>query len=271
MQDWKWCQNKGIKYITIPEWGTKGVQMAFSTRNRGVSTKPYSSLNLALHVGDNNEDVLENRRRLLNIFDLSIDRMVCCEQVHDTKIAIVSEEDAGKGACDLKSALPKTDGMICNIPGIVLATYYADCFPLFFFDPEKRVIAIAHAGWKGTMGKIAEHTIDSMVKHFNCQRKEIRVFIGPGIQECCFIIQDELAERVFRQFEGFDDIIISNNYGHFWSLANTNRQILINCGISKNNITSCNLCTSCNHNLFYSYRKEKGITGRMCGLITLGY
>lgn len=271
MQNWIWKEINGIKYITLSTWEELGVTIAFSGRLGGVSNTPYESLNLGLHVGDNREDVIENRSRCLHLFGQNLDAMVCCQQVHGTRVAVVNKSDAGKGAYEFDTALNNTDAMVCNIPGIFLTTFYADCIPLFFFDPEKRAVAVAHAGWKGTMGRIAGKTVEKMKQEFGSLYENIKVFIGPGIDSCCFHIQGDLAEKVNKEFSGFNDIINLGKKGYTWDLKKTNYEILTLFGLKSENITSCDLCTSCNTDKFYSYRRESGLTGRMGAVIGLKY
>lgn len=243
--------------------------MAFFSRKSGSSGDPYSSLNMGLHVGDQWEKVLENRCRCLDLFGRQLDSMVSCQQVHGNRVAVVSEEHAACGARDLESALENYDAMITDTPGLVLATFYADCLPILFFDPQKSVVGTAHSGWKGTMGEIGVKTICEMKNNFSCKISDIEVFIGPGIGECCFEVQEDLVSKVNRHFAQFDGIINVKENKFFWDLRSTNLEMLMRCGIQPENIINCDLCTSCLKDLFYSYRRDNGITGRMGAFIGL--
>ncbi|MGI6453945.1 MAG: peptidoglycan editing factor PgeF [Syntrophomonadaceae bacterium] len=266
---WEWREKEGIPYIYLPQWEAEGVNVGFSTRWGGVSAPPYSSMNLGLHVGDRKEDVMENRRRWTAVFDGKISDMVCCEQVHGRQIGIVKRTDRGRGAYELESVLPGLDGMICNEAGMLLAAFFADCLPIYFFDPHKRVIGIAHAGWKGTLGRIAASTVTAMEKAFASKPQNIWVFLGPGIKACCFVIQDDLVEKVYDELREIDGIISNKNGRLTWDLRLTNRRILLSSGIREKNIIDCDLCTSCHLDKFFSYRNEQSITGRMCAIIGL--
>jgi hypothetical protein len=269
MKKWKWKKYKDINYIGVDDWHKAGINMAFSSRAEGVSGGPYSSLNLGLHVGDQRESVLDNRCRCMEVFGTKLDSMVSCQQVHGNRVAVVFGEDAACGARDLESALEGYDAMISNTPGVVLATFYADCLPIIFCDPQKRVVGVAHSGWKGTMGKIGINAICEMGKHFSSEPSDIEVFIGPGIGECCFEVQEDLAFKVNRHFAQIDGIINFRENKYFWDLRLTNIKMLISCGIQPTNIINCDLCTSCLKDLFYSYRRDNGITGRMGAFIGL--
>jgi len=269
MNNWKWENKAEIQFITMPDWRELGVDIAFSTRHGGTSDIPFNSLNLGLHVGDKRENVLENRQRYLQTFNGDLNNIVCCEQVHGNRVAVVDKRYSGRGAFEYSTALKGFDAMVCNTPGLFLASFYADCLPIYFFDPVKMVIAIAHSGWKGTMGRIASKTTKKMGMEFGSLPENIRVFIGPGIGKCCFEIQPELVAKVTNEFAHIDDIIKKDENGYAWNLQTTNRQILMQCGIKPENITICDICTSCNTGIFYSYRRENGNTGRMGALIVL--
>lgn len=271
MHRFEWKNEKGIQYITIPNWEEQGVRVGFSGRWGGVSRSPYISLNLALHVGDKSDDVVDNRSRYLNLFSLTPANMVCCEQVHGNAVAVVGKEHQGRGALDYDSALPGYDAMVCAQPGVVLVTFYADCIPIYFFDPRQRVVAIAHSGWKGTMGRIAGQTLKVMQKDFACRPENVEVFIGPGIGGCCFYIGEELFQRAKEEFHHLDGILNLNQGGYTWDLQLTNRLLLQESGVNPENIIDCRLCTACNPESFFSYRRDQGRTGRMAAVIALDY
>jgi YfiH family protein len=266
-----WTNKNGMRYITIPHWAEQGVNIAFTTRLGGISQSPYNSLNLGLHVGDKPGDVIENRRRFLNLFSLTPEDMVCCEQVHGNSVVVVGKKEQGRGALDYKTSLPGYDAMVCRTPGIMLTTFYADCIPIYLFDPDHRVVAIAHSGWKGTMGRIAVHTLRVMQKEFGCSPNNTEVFIGPGIGSCCFIIGGDLVKQVKKEFCGLEGILNYKLNKYTWDLPLTNRRMLEEEGVRPENIIDCRLCTSCNQEVFFSYRREEGKTGRMAAAIGLNY
>jgi YfiH family protein len=270
MMQWKWFNKGGINYISLEDWLSEGVNLAFSARQGGVSEGVYNSLNMGLHVGDQPGLVLENRSRYLNIFDARLDDVVCCQQVHGNHVTRIDRIDRGRGARDLEDAVIGCDSMITNSPGVYLLSFYADCVPVYFYDPVNRAIGMAHCGWKGTLGKIAPNTLAAMNREYNTSPDDVRIFIGPGIGPCCFEVQPDLAAKVNAEFNILHDIIINKNKGIFtWDLQETNNQLLINCGVKPSHICVCRLCTSCNIENFYSYRKEKSNTGRMGALLGL--
>ncbi len=269
MQEWKWNQQGELRYIQIPHWKNQGAQAIFTSREGGVSTECYTSLNMGLHVGDDPAAVQTNRHRYASLFGQDVSTMVCCEQIHGNQVIRIDQSHAGSGAMELDSVLKGYDAMVTNQPGMLLTAYFADCIPLYFFDPQQKVIALAHSGWKGTMGRIAVKTLQAMLGHYGSRPGDIQVFIGPGIGPCCFQIQPDLLKKVNAEFLGFDGIIIMNKDGCFWDLPATNHQMLIASGVQEHNIIRCSLCTSCCTDVFYSYRREKGNTGRMAAGLAL--
>lgn len=268
MDKWIWEKNQLISYITIPHWSEQGVNIGFSARHGGASHHPFHSLNMGLHVGDQQESVLCNRRQFAGIFRIGLDKVVCCEQVHGSQVAHVDMEQGGRGAENYNTSLPGIDALVTRTPGIMLATFYADCIPVFFFDPVTRAVAIAHSGWKGTMDRIVLNTLQSMVQRLGSKLGDIEVFLGPGIGPCCFQIAPDLSEKVSKAFVEFDGIMYRNGE-IYWDLRLTNWHILIQAGINPVKIIDCGLCTSCRTDLFYSHRREKGNTGRMMAAIGL--
>ena len=271
MPSFTWINKDGMHYITLPHWNQQGVSVAFSARLGGVSQPPYNSLNMGLHVGDKTDDVIENRHRYLDLFSFNPENMVCCEQVHGNSVAVVGKEEQGRGALDFKTSMSGYDAMVCRTPGIMLTTFYADCIPIYLFDPCQRVVAIAHSGWKGTMGRIATQTVRLMQREFGCSPENTEVFIGPGIGSCCFHIGEELSKQVKEEFPGLHGILNYEFNGCTWDLQLTNRLMLQDEGVRPENIINCGLCTACNSEVFFSYRREQGKTGRMAAVIGLNY
>lgn len=268
MQKVQWKTTEKVSYLSLESWEEQGLSVAFSARYGGVSPEPYESLNLGLHVGDEQEKVLHNRKQLLGALDLELEHVVCCEQVHGNKVVSVDERHEGQGAFSYSTALKGIDGLVTQSPGLVLMSYYADCIPLFFFDPVKRVIGLAHAGWKGTMLKIGLNTVTLMQAQYGSKAEDIQVFIGPGIGECCFEIQADLKKKVDTAFPRFHDIIKKSDDRYFWDLKNTNSQMLREAGIKEKHIICSQICTCCDPH-FYSYRRECGQTGRMAAVLAL--
>lgn len=258
-----------------------GLKVGYTSRLGGVGKAPYSSLNCAFHVGDNPQDVIANRTLIAEEIGMNPESWTCGEQVHKNEVAIVTEQDKGRGFLDRKSAFQDTDGLLTNVRGILLSSFYADCVPLYFFDPVKEVVGLAHAGWKGTVAGIAERMIARMEEHYGCEREDIRTAIGPSIGSCCYEVDDYVMNQVKVWYEVSDGT--EKHKGSTYEachkpvsggksmldLKEVNRHIMIKAGILPEHIEITSWCTSCHPELFFSYRKENGITGRMASWIGL--
>jgi len=266
--------------FVLDEWGKapEGTLLTagFTGRKGGVSLAPYDSLNLAFHVGDRPDDIIENRKRTAGALGFSLDDWTCGEQVHGVRIGVVQEEDKGKGSMDRASAFQDTDGLITNVPGVLLTSFYADCVPLYFWDPVTEAVGLAHAGWKGTLGGIAEEIVRSMAAEYGSQPQHIHAAIGPSIGECCYEVDDRVMDHVRNSGNrlGISDevtksaLFLDKGDGKYMlNLKEINRHIMIKAGILTEHIECTSWCTSCNHDLFFSYRKDGGTTGRMASWI----
>ena len=243
---------------------------AVSTRLGGVSQPPYDGLNLALHVGDALADVCENRRQFATSLGLSAADIVTPEQVHGERIARVTRADAGRGATDYADAIPATDALITDEPGLPLLLCFADCTPIVFLDPEKKAVGIAHGGWKGTVRSIAAKTLARMTEEFGTDPKDVLVGIGPSIGPCCYEIGEEVAAKFRAAFPYADELLLTERDGHtHLSLWEANRQQLLRAGVPEENIEVAGECTACRAKWYFSYRAAGGRTGRIGALIAL--
>lgn len=245
------------------------VDCGFSTRAGGVSRGHYSSLNLSLAVGDDPACVLENRRLFAAALKLDPSRIVVPDQVHSPNVRRVTEEDAGRGALDHATAIPDTDALITNAPGLPLALHFADCVSVFFLDPVNKAIGIAHAGWRGTVDGIVITTVEAMTREFGSNPSDILAAIGPSIERHCFEVGEDVAKQFDKLFSG-DERIMTASSTTKWrvDLRAANLTMLERAGLDDSNIAVSEQCTSCNSSEFFSYRRE-GETGRMSGWLSL--
>lgn len=266
-------QSQGMIWLYSPHWKEQGVTAAFSTRVGGQSQEPYSSLNLGLHVGDEESIVISNRENWLKALGLRESAQPCCaEQVHGCRVAVVTGEDAGKGYRKYGESLPQTDAMITNVKNLPLMTFYADCIPVFFFDPVQRVIGLAHSGWKGTADRISAHTVEALINNYDCSASDIEVIIGPGIGRCCYEVDERVAAVFRKEFADHQQLLYPKNQDQHWQLdlKSTVKLTLIQAGVHPEKIEDVGICTSCRRDLYYSHRGEGGRCGRMGALIELG-
>ena len=261
--EWTWKTGKKLSYLTIPEWWELGVTVGFSTRGGGGESKePYSSLNLALHVNDDENDVQRNRSLFLEEFEINSENCVTAEQVHGTKIRTVTIEDKGRGMKDIATAFSKCDGFLTQ-SNVGLLCFFADCVPIYFFNPKLGMIGLAHAGWKGTVNRIAAEVIKE-IRLAGGSVQDTLVAIGPCIKECCYEVDENVAS-VFNNYT--NPLILQQKLDKYiLNLSEANKEILMSEGVPRANIIIADFCTSCNPHLFYSYRRE-GITGRMGAFI----
>ncbi len=186
--------------LCLRDWEKlKGVRNCFTTRAGGVSEGWLASLNFRRGLYDPEENILENFTRIARYFDVGPERIVHVQQTHTANVRIITEEDAGKGVIGT-GELTDSDGMITNVPGLVLYISVADCVPLYFYDPVKRVIALSHSGWKGTVNRIGEVTIRKMRERYGCDPSDIYTAIGPSICSDCYEISEDVAEEFCRCF-----------------------------------------------------------------------
>lgn len=250
---------------------TDMVKHGFSTRLGGVSTGIYASMNLGQSRGDDPEKVQRNYRIIADTIGVSTEWMVCSDQTHTTNVKVVTKEDAGKGLLQPKD-YQDIDGLITNVPGLCLVTYYADCVPLLFLDPVQKVIASSHSGWRGTVGHMGEITIQKMQREFGCRPEHILAAIGPSICQDCY----EVSEDVIQQFQqAFPENIWADLYyrkenGKYQlNLWKANEWILLNSGILPEHLAVTNLCTCCNSDLLFSHRASHGKRGTLAAFLAL--
>ena len=236
----------------------------------GVSQRPYASLDMALHVGDDPEAVWANRQRFLCALGLRATDLVTPEQVHGTHIERVGRAEAGRGSRDYQDSIAKTDALITDEPGLPLMLCFADCTPVLFFDPEHKAVGIAHGGWKGTLGRIAQQTVEHMQDEFRTDPAKLLVGIGPAIGPCCYEVGSEVAEQFCTAFPGHETELIHDHAGRaHLDLWQANRLQLLEAGLRADHIDSSDTCTACQHQWFYSYRADGSVTGRMAAVIAL--
>lgn len=249
----------------------KEIRHFVSTRGGGFSDPPYRSLNLGFHVGDDPEKVLKNRRRLAASIEIPLNQFTMAGQIHSGNVAIVSEELRGKGCTHHEEAIDATDSMVTDVPDMCLMILVADCVPMVFFDPSKKVIGVAHAGWQGTLRFVAQNTVSAMERVFGSSPRDIIVGMGPSIGPCCYKVGPDVISQIEDVFHAKKEYIVneSKDGKGYFDLWKTNLEHLSRAGIQRKNIEMAKLCTCHNPDLFFSYRHQKGNTGRFGVGITI--
>jgi YfiH family protein len=238
----------------------------FTTRHEGVSRPPYNSLNLGSNTLDSPHSVKGNRSLLARSFGGILDRLVTVNQVHGTDLLVIDTPNPDFGHF-LKL---ECDGIITNQPGVMIGICVADCFPVLLLDPVKRTAAALHAGWQGTAHGIARKGVEAMVEIFGSRPTDILAAIGPGIGACCYEVDAPVREAFGTSGISWELIASPSGEGK-WSLdlEGANRQQLLLAGLKGEHVEAAGQCVSCNPDIYFSYRRDKGDTGRQMGFIML--
>lgn len=260
-----------LSFYTFPHFEATGlVEHGFTTRPGGVSAGAHASLNMAFHVGDDAVNVSTNRLLACRALGINPEHLVAGKQTHGDRVEAVGSRDRGRGAVCYEDALPDTDALVTGEPGVPLSSYYADCVPVFLLDPEKKVIALAHAGWKGTVLKIGKRTVEKMSRVFGTRPQHCLAGIGPSIGPCCYEVDRRVIDPLREGFYGWEGMATPASPGKWrLNLWDANRQALLEAGLKKEHIVTAALCTSCRNELFFSYRAQGGVAGRMASLMML--
>ena len=261
-----------VPYIQFKNLSATGiVKHGFSTRKGGVSTGIFSSMNLNFKRGDDPDAVMENYRRMAAALNMRVEDMVLSDQTHTTNVRVITEEDRGKGILKPQD-YSDVDGMITNVPGIVLVTSYADCVPLYFVDPVRKAIGLSHSGWKGTVGHIGQKTVWKMHEVYGSEPKDIVAAIGPSICQSCYEVSDDVAEAFRANFTADEaaDILLDKGNGKYQlDLWKANCYVLTDAGILPEHLSVTDLCTACHPDLLWSHRKTNGQRGGLSAFLSL--
>ncbi len=257
----------GIGIYTSPALSAlDGFDHGFSARTGGVSKGFFASLNLSFTRPENRENVTENYRLFSKAAAFPFERMVMDNYAHETTVLKVDASDAGKGY--LADPLPSCDGLVTNDPSITLITGHADCMAFYCVDPHKRCIGLAHAGWRGALGRIGANLVNKMQEYYGTNPADVYVSVGPSICEDCF----EVGKNVAEQFEeAFSDIqCVINREGEkahvdLWMVA---CKQFVETGVPAEHISLFNVCTM-ETPLLYSHRRDKGKTGGMAAYLRI--
>lgn len=260
-----------VPYLTYNSLSEiKFIRHAFSTRLGGVSGGEFRSMNLAFNRGDSPENVTRNYKLICKSAGFDYESLTASAQNHRTFVRAVTSENKGVGIYRPRD-IDSVDALITDEKGVTLVTYYADCTPLFFVDTAKKAIGLAHAGWRGTVGRIGEKVVAKMAELYGTNPPDITAAIGPAISVCCYEVDKPCADY-FLKLEGLDSekFVFDKGNGKFnIDLSEANRQILVAAGVKPENITVSDLCTSCNSKLLWSHRATNGRRGTMSAFMCI--
>ncbi len=266
-------EKEGVTYITFPKLSSFEDDMihGFSTRLGGVSKEYLGSMNLSFTRGDERANVLENHKRFAKALGYDENKLVFSNQVHLTNFYKVTDKDAGKGITK-ESDILEIDGLVTNEPGIPLITFYADCVPLFFYDPVKKVIAMAHSGWKGTVERIGAKMVSYMEEEYGCQAQDIICAIAPSICQNCYEVSEDVALRFIKVFgDGYGkELLYKKENGKYQlNLHKACEITLLEAGILAEHMDITDICTCCNPKFLFSHRASNGMRGNLAGVMML--
>lgn len=262
-----------MEYLTFPLLEQTGmVRHLFSTRLGGASRGIYGTMNLSYTRGDDKEAVDENFRRIAQVLGCGVGDIVCSDQTHTVNLRVVTKEDGGKGI--LKSRdYTDTDGLLTDEAGIVLATFYADCVPLYFVDTKNRAIALAHSGWRGTVARMGRCVVDKMKEAYGTAPEDITAAIGPSICQECYEVSEDVADAFRQEFQGTgqsEEILFSKGGGKYQlDLWRANEIVLREAGILAEHIQVTDLCTCHNSAYLFSHRASQGKRGNLGAFLGL--
>lgn len=265
----------GVTYLTFPVLDATGiVTHAFSTRMGGVSEGWYSTMNFSFTRGDNREHVLENYSRMAAALGVDRGKMVLTWQTHTTNIRVVSEDDLGKGVVEDRD-YRDIDGLLTNMPGVTLVTFFADCVPLYFVDPKHHAIGLAHSGWRGTVNRMGEKMIHAMKQEYGTAPEDLICCVGPSICSDCYEVGEDVADNFRDAFskEDCEHIVLPSKSGVIGKrqldLWEANRRILMEAGVLSKNISVTDICTKCNPDKLFSHRAMGEKRGNLCAFLAL--
>ncbi|MCM1191131.1 MAG: peptidoglycan editing factor PgeF [Butyrivibrio sp.] len=256
-----------MEFLTFPSLEKTGlVKHLFTTRLGGVSRGEFSSMNLSFTRGDRSDCVAENYRRIGEALGCTPEDMVASRQTHTTNIRKVGLKDKGKGITR-PGDYEDIDGLMTDVSGIVLVTFFADCVPLFFVDTAHRAIGLAHSGWRGTAAGMGSCMIRAMGEAYGTRPEDLRVAIGPSICAGCY----EVGQEVAVQFERFPGVVTQGREPgkYHLDLWEANRQLLVAAGVQDREIAVTDICTCCNGSYLFSHRASGGRRGNMGAFLCL--
>lgn len=257
-----------LYYPLLEETGM--VSHCFTTRKGGVSKGMFESLNLSFTRGDVREDVEENFRRTARMLGADLQDFVLSHQTHTTNVKRVGKGDAGKGVTKAQD-FSDVDGLITNEPGLVLATLYADCVPLYFVDPVHRAIGLSHSGWRGTVQRMGKVTLEAMEQEFHTKPEEVLCAIGPSICRKCYEVGKDVAAEFEQEFSDQAEAILEDKGDGKYQLDlwRANEIVLLEAGVKQEHLAKTTICTCCNDKLLFSHRASQGRRGNLGAFLCL--
>src|SRR4051794_31462714 len=264
-----WREHDGVRALVCAALEDAGFANGFSTRGGGVSAMPESSLNLAGFNEDAAENILENRRRFLKLFPGQW-TLAGCWQVHGAEVRTVLSVEDAKPAENTLGETVYCDVIVSAAKGVLAGVKTADCVPILIGDPVTGAFAAVHAGWRGTLATAVIAGVERLAKEYDSRPQDLRVAIGAAAGPCCYEVGSEVIEAFTSKFADGEKLFTPTRPGHaLVDLLKANRDQLISTGVKPERIHTAPLCTMCRTDLFFSYRKEKSVHGKVGRLMAV--
>jgi hypothetical protein len=226
-------------------------------------------LNLGLHVGDDPDAVVANRRTVAESIGVPLESFVFCEQVHGGEVAVAGELERGAGTAPGRPPVAQIDGLVTSTPGTALGILTADCATVYFVDRVHRAVGLVHAGWRGTAASIAAKAVAVMGAEFGTEPHELVAAVGPCIGPCCYQVGLDVYEAVTTPNPALSPTFEPSGDDHWqFDLKRANRMIVEQTGVPTTAIHVSDICTACDPRLF-SYRRDGPVTGRSLHFIAI--
>ncbi|HEY5526580.1 MAG TPA: polyphenol oxidase family protein [Candidatus Anoxymicrobiaceae bacterium] len=248
----------GVQVLSVPGLEEEsGVRVAFTSRLGGSSSGTLGSLNLSYNIDDRPDLVAANREAVAQALGVPVRRWVLCRQVHGTAVADAGWLDAGRGAFDHRSGLPRTDALVTAVPGLLVGVLTADCVPLILVEPSTPSVAVVHAGWRGVLAGIALRAAFRLAVRSGVGAGNFVALIGPHIGPCCLEVGADVAS-MFRS--EFGNGIVAGKERQTLDLRAATKKQLLSAGLKKSNVIDTGTCTACSGD-YFSFRRD-GVCGR---------
>jgi YfiH family protein len=264
-----WREGDGVQALICEPLERAGFANAFSTRLGGVSPMPENSLNLAGFNEDAAENIYENRRRFLKLLPGEW-TLTGCWQVHGADVRVVRTAAEAQPTPGVLGEAQYCDVLVSNVPQVLLAVKTADCVPILVGDPSSGAFAAVHAGWRGTVASVVLRAMEQMQEQYGAKAENMRAAIGPAASVCCYEVGTEVIEQFTDRFPQSQKLFAPTRDGHSRiDLLTANREQLISAGVARDKIHVAPLCTMERTDLFFSYRREKVVHGRVGRLMSV--
>ena len=264
-----WRELDGVRALVCRPLEQDGFVNGFSTRHGGVSPMPHESLSLAGFHDDAAENILENRRRFLKLFPGQWS-LAGCWQVHGADVRVVNSVAEAKPAEDQLGETIYCDAIVSNADHVLASVKTADCVPVLIGDPRTRSFAAVHAGWRGTLASAAIAGVKRLTDEYGARPEDLRVAIGASAGPCCYEVGSDVIDAFTSRFPDTVKLFTRTRPGHaFVDLITANREQLESVGVRPERIHLLPLCTMCRTDLFFSYRNEKKLHGKVGRLMAV--